>query len=78
MPNKLTEQQIEQFNRDGFVSPVRVMAEKEAIALREKMEAFEAAQGKPIMGIKRQNVRFCSRSCTNCSPVMRSSMRSKI
>ena len=50
MPKRLTERQIEQYHRDGFVSPVRVMSEDEAIALRKKMEAFEAAQGKPING----------------------------
>jgi hypothetical protein len=53
MPKRLTEQQIEQYHRDGFVSPVRVMSEDEAIALRKKMEAFEATQGKPIHGAQK-------------------------
>ena len=53
MPKKLTEQQVEQYHRDGFVSPIRIMSEGEAIALREKMEAFEASQGKPIHGTQK-------------------------
>lgn len=50
MPKRLTERQIEQYHRDGFVFPIRVMSEDDAVALREKLEAFEAAQGKPIHG----------------------------
>jgi len=53
MPKRLTAQQIEQYHRDGFVSPVRVMPESEAIALREKLEAFERAQGQPIHGTQK-------------------------
>ncbi|MDC0033722.1 phytanoyl-CoA dioxygenase family protein [Alphaproteobacteria bacterium] len=53
MPKRLTEQKIEQYHRDGFVSPVRVMSEGEALALREKMEAFEFKQGEPIHGTQK-------------------------
>jgi hypothetical protein len=53
MPKRLSAQQVEQYHRDGFVSPVRVMSEQEAGALREKLEAFEAAQGKPIHGTQK-------------------------
>lgn len=53
MPKRLTELQIEQYKRDGFVSPVRVMSENEAGALREKLEEFEDSQGKPIHGIQK-------------------------
>lgn len=52
MPLRLTEDQIAQYRRDGFVSPVRVMGEDEAVALRRKVEAFEAAQGQPCHGIQ--------------------------
>ena len=53
MPKRLTEEQIEQYHRDGFISPIRVMSVAEAEAIREKLEAFEAAQGKPIHGTQK-------------------------
>ncbi|MGE0873929.1 MAG: phytanoyl-CoA dioxygenase family protein [Burkholderiales bacterium] len=37
--------QIAQFRRDGYVSPVPVMPPAEAAALRQRLEAFEATQG---------------------------------
>jgi hypothetical protein len=53
VPLRLTEEQVAQYRRDGFVSPVRVMPEEEAIAIRRKVEDFEAAQGKPIHGTQK-------------------------
>ena len=53
MPKFLTDQQVEQYHRDGFVSPVRVMPEEEAISLRSKIEVFEASQGEPIHGTQK-------------------------
>ena len=53
VPLRLTDEQIARYERDGFVSPVRVMPEGEAVALRSETEAFEAAQGKPIHGIQK-------------------------
>jgi len=50
MPLRLTPEQIAQYRRHGYVSPVRVMPEDDAVALRREIEAFEAAQGKPIGG----------------------------
>jgi len=41
----LTDQQIEQYRRDGYVCPVPVMPASEAAELRRKLEAFEATQG---------------------------------
>jgi non-heme Fe2+,alpha-ketoglutarate-dependent halogenase len=52
-PKRLTDEQVEQYRRDGYVSPVRVMAEDEAAAIRQKIEAFEAAQGKSLHGTQR-------------------------
>jgi ectoine hydroxylase-related dioxygenase (phytanoyl-CoA dioxygenase family) len=52
MPRRLTPEQVEQFRRDGYVSPVRVMSEEEALAIRRKTEAFEAAQGRPLSGLQ--------------------------
>ena len=42
MPRLLTPPQIAGFERDGFVSPVRVMSESRAGWYRERLEAFEA------------------------------------
>jgi non-haem Fe2+, alpha-ketoglutarate-dependent halogenase len=41
----LTDQDISQFERDGYVSPVPVMGADEATGLRRKLEAIEAKQG---------------------------------
>ena len=53
MPKRLNEEQVRQYERDGFVSPVRVVSEEDAVALRQKIEVFEAAQGKPIHGTQK-------------------------
>jgi len=53
MLKRLTGEQVKQFQRDGFLSPVRVMPEDAAVALRRKIETFEAAQGKPIHATQR-------------------------
>ena len=50
MPKILTEAQIETFWRDGCVFPVRVMSAAQAIAIREKLEAFESSTGGPLKG----------------------------
>ncbi len=52
MPKLLTDEQIEQFRECGFVSPVRVMSEDEAIAIRHNVEMFESAQGKKLRGLQ--------------------------
>jgi non-haem Fe2+, alpha-ketoglutarate-dependent halogenase len=50
MPKILSQAQIDAFWRDGCVFPVRVMPRDEAIAIREKLEAFEAKAGGPLKG----------------------------
>lgn len=40
---RLTEDQVAQYRRDGYVSPVRALTEEEALAYRRKFEAYEAA-----------------------------------
>jgi non-heme Fe2+,alpha-ketoglutarate-dependent halogenase len=52
MPKLLTDQQIEQFRAEGFVSPVRVMSEEDALSIRQKIEKFEADQGKKLHGLQ--------------------------
>jgi non-haem Fe2+, alpha-ketoglutarate-dependent halogenase len=43
MPKILSPAQIEAFDRDGFVAPVRAITEQRALYYRQKLEAFEAA-----------------------------------
>ena len=50
MPKALNATQIEQFRRDGFVFPIRVMSEAAAAECRERLEAFERASGGPLKG----------------------------
>src|SRR4051812_29928563 len=50
MPKILTQQQIDQYWRDGCVFPVRVMSEADATAIRAKLEAFEHETGGPLKG----------------------------
>jgi len=45
MGRKLTNAQIEQYNRDGFVYPIDAFGAEQARRYREAMENFEAAQG---------------------------------
>jgi hypothetical protein len=52
MPKQLSQEQVEQYRRDGYVSPVRVMPEEAAVAIRRRMEAYEAIQGKPLHGLQ--------------------------
>ena len=47
MPKVLTPAQIAQFQRDGYVHPIRVMSAAQAATLRARLEAFEAASGGP-------------------------------
>jgi hypothetical protein len=45
MGRKLTEAQIDQYHRDGFIYPLDAFAPEEAGRYRRAMEDFEAAQG---------------------------------
>jgi hypothetical protein len=45
MSVKLSQQQIGQYQHEGFVTPVRVLPETEARGLRTKLEAVEADKG---------------------------------
>ncbi|HMN81716.1 MAG TPA: phytanoyl-CoA dioxygenase family protein [Burkholderiaceae bacterium] len=46
----LTDAQVAQFRDDGFVPRVRVMSEQRATELRERLEAFERANGGALRG----------------------------
>ena len=47
---------VERFHRDGFHAPVRVASKAEALEMRGRLEAYEAAHGGPLKG----SVRFKS------------------
>ncbi|MEC7536161.1 MAG: phytanoyl-CoA dioxygenase, partial [Pseudomonadota bacterium] len=42
MPKVLSEEQVEQFHREGFLSPVPVLSPEEVERYRSHLEAFEA------------------------------------
>jgi non-heme Fe2+,alpha-ketoglutarate-dependent halogenase len=48
MPKKLIPAQIAQYERDGFVCPVDAFSSAQARAWRDKLEAFERAQGQKM------------------------------
>src|SRR5260221_7757582 len=50
MPKRLTSAEIEQFQSQGYVSPIRVMSEADAAQIRHKLEEFEARSGGPLRG----------------------------
>ncbi|MBI76680.1 MAG: phytanoyl-CoA dioxygenase [Rhodospirillaceae bacterium] len=49
----LTKSQVDQYKNEGFISPIRIMSEEDALSLRREIEAFEASQGKPIHGTQK-------------------------
>lgn len=53
MPKVLTPAQIESFNEQGHLSPIRVMSAEQAAGYRARLEAFEAGQGSPLKGGQR-------------------------
>lgn len=55
MGKKLTDTQIEAFHRDGFVSPIDVFSEAEALRLRTALEAAEARWPNAFTGAARNN-----------------------
>jgi non-heme Fe2+,alpha-ketoglutarate-dependent halogenase len=50
MPKILTQAQIDQFRRDGYLAPIRVMSEEDAAAVRACLEAHERQTGGPLRG----------------------------
>lgn len=45
MPKMLADVQVEQYHRDGYVHPFRVVSTGEAAGIRRKIEAFEKSMG---------------------------------
>jgi len=54
MTKILASSQVEQFRRDGYLHPVRVISEDDAGELLARLEAYEAAAGGPLRGDQRQ------------------------
>ena len=50
MPKLLSQAQIERFREEGFLAPIRVMPETDAIEYRRRLERFEATTGGPMAG----------------------------
>jgi len=50
MPKSLTEAQIAAYRDAGYLAPIRVMAEADALAIRAELEAIEAGMGGPLRG----------------------------
>jgi phytanoyl-CoA dioxygenase PhyH len=50
MPKLLSEVQIAQYRDDGYLAPIRIMDEGEALGLRGALEAVEARMGGPLRG----------------------------
>jgi chlorinating enzyme len=48
MGKKLSAARVEQYERDGFVFPVDAFSPAQALAWRQRLEAFEAAQGQQL------------------------------
>lgn len=55
MGKKLTDAQIEAFHRDGFIAPIDVFTEDEAMRLRTELEAAEARWPEAFQGAARNN-----------------------
>lgn len=55
MGKVLTEAQIEAYHRDGFVAPIDVFSEDEALRLRTELEAAEARWPEAFEGAARNN-----------------------
>ncbi|NQU71313.1 MAG: phytanoyl-CoA dioxygenase family protein [Rhodospirillales bacterium] len=53
MPKSLTEQQIEQYGRDGYVSPVAILTADETAEIRREIEAVEASMDGSLSGTPR-------------------------
>ena len=53
MSKLLTSQQLDDFRRFGFVSPIRVMTEQQTTVIRERLEGYEHQTGGPLKGALR-------------------------
>lgn len=50
MPKRLSEEQVAQYERDGYTFPIDVFSAAEVAGFRARLEAVEGAQGAPLHG----------------------------
>src|SRR5438132_6206110 len=50
MPKLLSEDEVARYREEGYLAPIRVMAEAEALGLRRELERVEAGMGGPLRG----------------------------
>ncbi len=55
MPKKLTQEQIDRYRLDGFLSPVDIFTEDQALAFRERLEDAEHKWPQAFAGAARNN-----------------------
>ena len=56
MPKVLTKKQIEQYHDEGFISPIRVISEKDALSIKIQLEEVEAQYPEEINSESRNNL----------------------
>ncbi len=56
MPKLLSRDQVDRFDRDGFLFPIPVLTREEALSLRAHLESYESSVGHPIQSNMRHNV----------------------
>ena len=56
MPRVLTKLQIEQYHDQGFISPIRVISEQEALSIKEELEQVEKEFPEEINSESRNNL----------------------
>jgi len=58
--NTLTEQQVKQYNKDGYISPIDVLTKEQALAVRKEIEIIEKEMPNEIEKSGRYNVHLIS------------------
>ena len=56
MPKVLTKNQIEQYHDEGFICPIRVISEKDALSIKTQLEEVEAQYPEEINAQSRNNL----------------------
>jgi ectoine hydroxylase-related dioxygenase (phytanoyl-CoA dioxygenase family) len=54
----LTKEQIDLYNRDGFIAPIDIYSREEAAAIRQELEGLEASYPEAVTGRNRNNVHY--------------------
>ena len=59
MGKVLSQQQIQAYQEEGFISPVEVMSEDEALSYGQRLQAAEAMYPADLSGVNRNNPHLC-------------------